>query len=273
MSTPQTEDGYTKIANELLEAFSTLDASGSAWRVFMVVLRKTYGYHKKEDKISLSQFVDMSKLNHRSVCRGIGELVEKNIIQVKRGGYINIYSIQKRYELWGSVKPVTSDKNDTESSVKPVTETSDKNDTHKRKKEKKDIGEATSPEEKDLKDNSNTMGGFDKTSDDFLEEDIQVEPDYKPAGKSRPDSLRKITPQARLVFDLFGADCYKRIGVRKQEADASLFLAEAHDFETLQKAVLYLKENADNEFLPQILSPYDLRMKWAKLKDFKEKHG
>lgn len=135
------------------------------------------------------------------------------------------------------------------------------------------ISGANAPVDIPLKDKNNTMGGFDKTGDDFLEEDVQLEPDYKPKGKKRPDSLRKITPQARLVFDLFGPDCYKRIGVRKQEADASLFLAEAHDFETLQKAVLYLKENSDNEFLPQILSPYDLRMKWAKLKDFKEKHG
>lgn len=151
MASPQTEDGFTKIANELLEAFSQIDASGSAWRVFMVVLRKTYGFHKKSDKISLTQFEDMSRLTRVSVCRGINELIELNIITVEKDGYINEYSIQKNYGIWGSIKPVTSNKNDTESSIKPVTKTSNKNDTNKRKKDNKDISEQSSQlNEKDM---------------------------------------------------------------------------------------------------------------------------
>lgn len=144
MASPQAEDGYTKIANELLEAFSRLGASGSAWRVFMVVLRKTYGYHKKEDRISLTQFEKMSGLTRVSVCRGLNELIELRVITAKKDGYINTYQVQKDYSLWGSIKPVTSNKNDTKSSIKPVTKTSNKNDTYKRKKEKKDISEQSS---------------------------------------------------------------------------------------------------------------------------------
>lgn len=167
MASPQTEDGYTRIANELLEALSRLDASGSAWRVFMVIVRKTYGYQKKSDCVSLSQFVALSGLTHRSVCRGVDELVRRNVILVENSGYTNKYSVQKNYELWGSVKPVTSDKNDTGSSVKPVTETSDKNDTYKRKKERKKISEDESSVS-----NQKNMGWKNKLSDN--DDDLQV---------------------------------------------------------------------------------------------------
>ncbi|MBI5447822.1 MAG: replication protein [Gammaproteobacteria bacterium] len=57
MVTPQCEDGYTKIANELLEALARIRIPGETHQVLDTVLRKTYGYGKKEDAISLSQFV------------------------------------------------------------------------------------------------------------------------------------------------------------------------------------------------------------------------
>lgn len=141
MASPQLENGYTKLANELYEQFSKLDASGSAWRVLFVVVRKTYGFHKKEDKISLTQFEESTGLTRKSVCRGIIELVSLNVVTVTKEGYINKYEIQKNYETWGSVKPDTSVQNDTKSSVKPDTKTSVQNDTYKRKKEKKDISD------------------------------------------------------------------------------------------------------------------------------------
>lgn len=63
MINPQIENGYTKIATEIIEKFCYYRISGEEWLVLWVVLRKTYGWNKKEDKISLSQFADLTKLS------------------------------------------------------------------------------------------------------------------------------------------------------------------------------------------------------------------
>lgn len=209
MKSPQTEDGYTRIANELLVAFSQFDASGSAWRVFMVILRKTYGFHKKEDRISLTQFGEMSKLSRMSVCRGINELLEKNAITVKRVGYINTYSIQKNYELWGSIKPVTSNKYDTKSSIKPVTKTSNKYDTYKRKKDNKDISGNEFPVI--IGNNRNNMGWKDKRSEN--DEDLpaidmdsrqEIETDESKADRELKELNVKIRANLKIIEPLRG---------------------------------------------------------------------
>ena len=53
---PQLENGYTKIANELLEAIAAIRIPGEAMQVLLVIIRKTYGYCKKKDAISISLF-------------------------------------------------------------------------------------------------------------------------------------------------------------------------------------------------------------------------
>jgi phage replication O-like protein O len=100
MASPQTENGYTKIANELLEALAKIRLSGEETQVFLALLRKTYGFQKKTDTISLSQFVEATGINKPNVCRAIKRLIEKNIIIKKDNAGITSYSIQKNYTKW-----------------------------------------------------------------------------------------------------------------------------------------------------------------------------
>jgi hypothetical protein len=144
----------------------------------------------------------------------------------------------------------------------------------KDKRKERNLDEQSSSGSKSLKDNQEEMN-WNKPSDndDGLPEiDIDSRQEIK-AKIVRPEKQRRISTEARLVFDLFGVDCYKRLHIRKQEAEAAEFLAEAHDLETLKRAVAYVEENRDNQFCPQIFSPYELRTKWPQLKAFKEKHG
>ena len=43
------EDCYTKIPNELLEVLYQVSLSNYEFRVFLFILRKTYGFNKKQD--------------------------------------------------------------------------------------------------------------------------------------------------------------------------------------------------------------------------------
>jgi len=80
----------------------------------LFILRKTYGYNKKTDSISLSQFVKATGINRGNTARAIKSLVSKNLVYVKRGSVkkdttsVSKYRFNKRYGSW-----LTSVKKDT----------------------------------------------------------------------------------------------------------------------------------------------------------------
>jgi len=105
---PQAENGHIDIANEIAEALMKTQLSGYQSRILWVIWRKTYGWHKKEDIISISQFVDLTGLRKAHVCRTINELVERKIV-TKNG---NKYGFNKIYTYWRELpKMVTVTKN------------------------------------------------------------------------------------------------------------------------------------------------------------------
>ena len=108
--TPQTEDGFTRIANELMDALARTRISGEARQVLDAIIRKTYGWQKTSDDISLSQFMLITGLKKPTVCKAIKKLVSMNII-VKKGcaatlftkqgkAITSTYSVQKNHKFW-----------------------------------------------------------------------------------------------------------------------------------------------------------------------------
>lgn len=102
MANPQRENGHIDIANELAEAFCQYFPGAGEGQILWVILRKTYGWHKKEDAISISQFQTSTGLSRRAVIYALKNLESKNMIIVKRGshGNVNVISFQKDYEEW-----------------------------------------------------------------------------------------------------------------------------------------------------------------------------
>jgi phage replication O-like protein O len=96
MASPQLENGYTKIANELLEKLSLPGINGSEFRILLLIIRKTYGFNKKKDRISLSQFQKFTSMNNAQAIRTIKSLVSKRIL-IKEN---NIYKLNKNWEEW-----------------------------------------------------------------------------------------------------------------------------------------------------------------------------
>jgi hypothetical protein len=50
MANPQAEHGHVDIANEIMEALAKISIPSEARRILDFILRKTYGWHKKEVK-------------------------------------------------------------------------------------------------------------------------------------------------------------------------------------------------------------------------------
>ena len=103
MNKLQIENGeYTRIHNEILEALSRAPLSGLEMRAVLFLLRKTYGWNKKEDAISLSQWSTGLGLKFRHhAMRVVYSLVQKNIFyQKKSGSKTRVYGFNKYYEKW-----------------------------------------------------------------------------------------------------------------------------------------------------------------------------
>ena len=102
-TSPQIEDGYTPIANEIVEALAKTNLSAYEIRILWVIWRKTYGWHKKEDQISVTQFQKATELHRRHVQRTIKRLIERNIIASKGYNRITSYQFQKDYTKWKDI--------------------------------------------------------------------------------------------------------------------------------------------------------------------------
>lgn len=110
---PQIENGYLKIANEIVEALARTHLSGDESKILWVIFRKTYGFNKKTDWISYSQFKEMTGMLNPNTCRTLRRLEERNIV-IKTD---NKYSFNKDYKLWKSPTKVIKTDNSKKSKI------------------------------------------------------------------------------------------------------------------------------------------------------------
>lgn len=101
MANPQPENGHTNIPNEVLEALWKVNLSAYETRVLFFLFRKIYGWHKKTDKISLSQFSKAIGIDRRLVHRTLKKLSSKQMIVIYRDDSLELtYGFQKDFEQW-----------------------------------------------------------------------------------------------------------------------------------------------------------------------------
>ena len=100
MASPQKENGYVPIANEIAEHLAKIRINGEAMQVLWVILRKTYGFNKKSDCIALSQFVSFTGLKKQTVCKAIVKLLTLKIITQKGNDIAKEYVFIKDFDLW-----------------------------------------------------------------------------------------------------------------------------------------------------------------------------
>lgn len=103
MANPQIENGHTRIANELMDQLGHLRISGNQFRILVVIIRKTYGFQKKIDKIANVQICEATGLGKSVVSRAMAELKERGIITASGKSV----GIQKDWELWKVSKIAT----------------------------------------------------------------------------------------------------------------------------------------------------------------------
>jgi phage replication O-like protein O len=96
MANPQLENGHTRFANEIIEEWIKTPLTVRQLKVLIAIARKTYGYGKKTDVLSISQISEMTGIDQRETKRTMSELAGMKM--VSRDGMKT--GIQKDHDLW-----------------------------------------------------------------------------------------------------------------------------------------------------------------------------
>ena len=100
---PQKEDGHREIETSILQALIGAGLSGLEYALVLHLIDKTWGWNKKEDLISLSQFHEATGHDQGYIARSLKNLEKKQIIIVKHGGgrgRLSTYMFNKYWDTW-----------------------------------------------------------------------------------------------------------------------------------------------------------------------------
>ncbi|WP_299262929.1 replication protein [uncultured Psychrosphaera sp.] len=121
------EEGYVQIANTMVEHLAQLDMSGRMIRVAIAIIRKTYGYNKKKDRITASQLAEVMKYEgaHTHLSSDVKKLIKHGVILGERtGSYIGPNPILSDWKTSKKEpKTVTLQPDRNQSPTKPKTVT------------------------------------------------------------------------------------------------------------------------------------------------------
>lgn len=112
MPKAQLENGYVRIANELLEAICKAGLNGVQTSILLVIIRYTYGYNRKTVKVSASFIANaINSKNRSNIAKELRKLIDYKIIDVVSSEPYKPkeYSVNKNYNEWK-----TTQKNNSE---------------------------------------------------------------------------------------------------------------------------------------------------------------
>ena len=212
VANPQIENGYTAIANEILDNLYKLSLNGTELKVINCIFRYTFGFHRKSHKLSASFIARWGNCDSRAVKRALKKLQQDRIvicINSEQRGVTAELMFNKNYEQWCTGgQNVTSGENDTggqnvtgvvvKMSPEPVVKMS-----HKKEKRNKNLKK--------------------KSYDDFFEK----------AWKSYPRKLGKSDVTQKAKKELFEAGEEVVLGA------VNLYIAAIQENETAERYIMY----------------------------------
>lgn len=107
MANPKLKNGFTRIANELLEKMIQQNLNGTQFRIVMAIWRYTYGFQKKEKALSISYISKSIDANRNQVDRELTSLINREIVKIvgldERN--VRILQVNKNYKEWLDKEP------------------------------------------------------------------------------------------------------------------------------------------------------------------------
>ena len=258
------ENGYVRLANELVEKLSCIKLGGREFRLLCVVIRKTYGYGKKEDWISLSQMADMTNLDKANCSRLVDSLVKRQILTSRKRGHDRLLGINTQIDQWQEKKQrvVKNDnkvvKNDNKHCQKR--QQNRENDNHNRHINNKD----------NLKDNVPAHVETMMVDQPIADQSTMVSQNRQQKTKTRKPVYR--FTEADMAFALYMAQCIDAVnGTEEKRRNLKNWAEELRKMREIdgrnpeQIAAVFSWCNQDDFWQNNIQSPATLRKKFAML--------
>ncbi|HEJ7643573.1 TPA: replication protein [Klebsiella oxytoca] len=248
-------NGYTKIANEIQKLKPRLRMSGREWQCLEAVIWLTYGWNKKQDRVTNTVIAELTDLGESHISDTIKSLAERKIIFAHKQGVMKIIGINTELSEWILDKPKTGKLFPESGKMlpktgKPFPETGDTQYKNNSKRSSSSRNSKESRNEETLK---------------FLSRHPEaVDGIYTPAGKSwgTADDLKA----ARWIFD-------KALTVNASLSEPNwvewantIRLMRMQDKRShYEICELFKWANEDSFWQNNILSPTSLRKQWDKL--------
>lgn len=147
MASPQVENGFTRISNELLEQVYRLKINATQFKIVLIAWRFTYGFSRKQHALSVSFIAQAIQSDVRTVKRELNRLIEMNIINVISEASFNttrVIAFNKDFDKW-------RDNEHHRGNSSPRYQADTSSGGQKSKKDGKSGGESDTQERKSLK--------------------------------------------------------------------------------------------------------------------------
>jgi hypothetical protein len=107
MAAPQIEDGFTMLANELLEAIYRYRSNAVQKDLLLVLIPFTYGFHRKSWPLGITFLARETGHHKQTVAKEVKELIRARVVVVVKGYSFDrprTLGLQKDYEKWLPMK-------------------------------------------------------------------------------------------------------------------------------------------------------------------------
>ncbi|EPH1333812.1 replication protein [Klebsiella pneumoniae] len=250
-------NGYTKIANEIQKLKPRLRMSGREWQCLEAVIWLTYGWNKKQDRVTNTVISELTGLSDSHVSDAIKLLAARGIIFSHKHGVMKTVGINTELSAWILDKPKTGKLFPKKGisfpeSGKPFPETGDTQ--YKNKNNSKRSSSSRNSKESRNEETLKFLSRHPEAADGI----------YTPAGKSwgTADDLKA----ARWIFD-------KALTVNASLSEPNwvdwanaIRLMRLQDKRThYEICELFKWANEDGFWQGNILCPSKLRKKWDQL--------
>lgn len=103
MASPSIENGYTPIANELLDAIYQTVFNATQLKIMLFIMRYTFGYSRKQHKISITFIAKGTGISKRYISSELNKLIEFKVVRVVKGYTVTesrLLELNKDYSQW-----------------------------------------------------------------------------------------------------------------------------------------------------------------------------
>lgn len=250
-------NGYTKIANEIQKLKPRLRMSGREWQCLEAVIWLTYGWNKKQDRVTNTVIAELTDLGESHISDTIKSLAERKIIFAHKQGVMKIVGINTELSEWILDKPKTGKIFPESGKVlpktgKPFPETGDTQ--YKNKNNSKRSSSSRNSKESRNEETLKFLSRHPEAADGI----------YTPAGKSwgTADDLKA----ARWIFDKLLTVNASLSEPNWVEWANTIRLMRMQDKRSHYEICdLFQWANRDEFWKDNILSPSSLRKQWDQL--------